>query len=321
MSPSFLSGLAELPRAGQTVRRENRYREEFMSTQPTVAVLGLGAMGYAFAANLISAGLPTRVWNRTRSKAENLGRNGATVCNSPREAAESADVVITMVPDAPTTEEVLLGDNGALEGLKQQGVVAQMGTIGVEPTEQLIRRVKDKRPDVVFIDAPVSGTKAPAEQGQVVVLASGDRDAAPGIEPVFEAISKAVKWQGQAGAGSRMKLVVNAWLIHMMEGVAETAQLAEQLGFSIDDFWNTLDGGPLAAPYVKVKLGMIDSGNFDAQMALEWGLKDARLALEAAGDLDMPALRRISETWSKAVDAGHGDADISIIYHYLKNRG
>ncbi|WP_121170998.1 NAD(P)-dependent oxidoreductase [Kushneria sinocarnis] len=292
-----------------------------MSSQPTVAVLGLGAMGHGFAVNLLAAGLPTRVWNRTRSKAEDLGRSGAIICDSPRHAAEAADVVITMVPDAPTTEEILLGDNGALEGLKQQGVVAQMGTIGVEPTEQLIRRVREKRPDVVFIDAPVSGTKAPAEQGQVVVLASGDRQAAPAIEPVFEAVGKATRWQGEAGAGSRMKLVVNAWLIHMMEGVAETAQLAEQLGFSIDDFWHTVEGGPLAVPYMKVKLDMIDSGKFDAQMALAWGLKDARLALEAAGELDMPALRRISDTWAKAVDAGHGEGDISIIYHYLQNRG
>ncbi|WP_106476707.1 NAD(P)-dependent oxidoreductase [Phytohalomonas tamaricis] len=288
-----------------------------MANSPVVAVLGLGAMGHAFATNLLKKKFSVRVWNRTYEKARSLSEIGATACETPGEAVESADVIITMLPDGDITRDVLFGEASALKQIPQGAVLVQMGTLGVDATTQLINDVAQKRPDITYIDAPVSGTKAPAEQGQIVVLASGDRNAAPSVDVVFDAIGKATKWLGEAGAGSRMKLVINAWLIHMMEGVAETAHLAKQLGFSTDDLWQTLEGGPLAAPYVKVKLDMIKSGNFDAQMALEWGLKDANLALEAAGDLPMPALRDISETWTKAVDAGHGDKDISVIYRYL----
>ncbi len=288
-----------------------------MTDKATVAVLGLGAMGHAFAANLIEAHFPTRIWNRTRARGEDLARAGATLSDTPREAAQDADVVITMVPDAAATEQVLMGEDGALAGMKQGAILAQMGTIGVAGTDSLIRQVAEMRPDLMFIDAPVSGTKAPAEKGQVLVLASGDQGAAALVAPVFAAIGKDTRWLGAAGAGSRMKLVVNAWLIAMMQGLAETTRLAESLDFSGEDLWKVLDGGPLAAPYAKVKLDMIASGNFDAQMALKWGLKDANLALEAAADGTMPSLQRISQIWTEAEQAGHGEQDIAAIYQHL----
>lgn len=227
-------------------------------------------------------------------------------------------MVLTMLPDGPTTRTVLLGAEGALAAMKPKAVLAhQMGTLGVEATEALIAAVSQARDDIVFIDAPVSGTKAPAENAQVLVLASGDRQAAAAVEPVFATIAKGARWLGPAGAGSRIKLVVNTWLIAMMEGLAESAQRAAALGFSPDDLWGVLEGGPLAAPYVKGKLDMIKQDNYDPQMALIWGLKDARLALKAADPRNLPGLQRISEIWQQAVDAGHGDSDISVVYRYL----
>ncbi len=291
-----------------------------MSHHTTIAVLGLGAMGHAFAANLLKNDLSVRVWNRTRARGEDLADQGALNADSAGEAVNGARFVITMLPDAETTHEVLLGDARALERLPEHGVVIQMGTIGVEQTESLIEAVRQARPDVTFIDAPVSGTKAPAEQATISILASGDQTAAEGIDTVFNAISKRVVWLGEAGAGSRMKLVVNAWLIHMMQGIAESARLAQTLGFSTDELWSVLDGGPLAAPYVKAKLDKIGAEEYSAQMALEWGLKDARLALEAAGDTDLPGLVRISEIWREAVDKGLGKQDIAAVHDYLRRQ-
>lgn len=288
-----------------------------MSAKPTVAVIGLGAMGHAFAANLLRNGFDTRVWNRTRSRADDLG--GATVCDSPKQAAEGAEVVVTMVTDAATTRAVVFGDAGLLAGLKPGGILAQMATIGVEQTDALIDEVGKARPDVVFVDAPVSGTKTPAEQAKILVLASGEREAAAAAQPVFDAIAKGTRWLGAAGRGSRMKLVVNAWLITLMQAIAETTRLAETLGFSGDDFWSALEGGPLAAPYVRAKLDKITQGDFDAQMALQWGLKDARLALQAAGDTAMPALQTVTGQWAAAVDAGLGEEDIAAVYRFLKS--
>lgn len=170
-----------------------------MSQQPSVAVLGLGAMGHAFAANLIKKGFTTRVWNRTASKGDDLVAAGAVAGKTPRDTIAGVDVVIAMLADGKTTQSVLDGEDGILAGLKQGGILVQMGTIGVEATDQLIAQLKEQRPDVVFFDAPVSGTKGPAEQAQIVVLASGDRQAGAAVEPVFAAISKGV----MAGRGGK----------------------------------------------------------------------------------------------------------------------
>lgn len=115
-----------------------------------------------------------------------------------------------------------------------------------------------------------------------------------------------------------MKIVVNAWLVSMMQGIAETAHLADTLGFTTDDLWQVLDGGPLATPYMKLKLDMIASGDFDPQMAMQWGLKDAGLALEAGDGKALPSLTQIRNLWSDAVSAGYGEEDIASIHAYLE---
>lgn len=287
-----------------------------MQQTTKVAVLGLGAMGHAFAANLLKNGFTVSGWNRTRARGEDLAQQGMTLCDSPADAVKDAGVVILMLSDAATTHQVT---EQALSALRNGAAVVQMGTIGVEGTQRLITLLA-ARNDLHFFDAPVSGTKAPAENAQIVILASGNRAEAGRVEPVFAAISKAVKWQGEAGAGTRMKLVVNAWLIGMMQGLAESVQLAEELGFTPDDLWNTLDGGPLAAPYVKLKLDTISKGGYEPQMHLAWALKDARLALEAAGNRAMPGMSLIAREWQDAVDAGYGQKDLAVVYRYLGDR-
>lgn len=288
-----------------------------MSQRPSVAVLGLGAMGHAFAANLLKNGFITWGWNRTKARGEDLQSAGLQLVDTPDAAVRQADVVISMLADAATTESVL---QQATAALKKQAIVVQMGTIGVESTEKLIAHFSEQRPDVVLLDAPVSGTKTPAQNAQIVVLASGDRERAAHVEPVFAAISKGTKWLGKAGAASRMKLVVNAWLISMVQGLAESTQMAEEFGFTPDEFWNVLDGGPLAVPYVKGKLEMIKEGSYDPQMHLTWALKDVNLALAAAKNSELPGLNLISEVWQDAVDAGYGEKDLSVIYRYLSEK-
>lgn len=288
-----------------------------MSQHPSVAVLGLGAMGHAFAANLLKNGFVTWGWNRTKARGEDLQSAGLQLVDSPEEAVRQADVVLCMLADAATTEKVL---QQATAEFKKQAIVVQMGTIGVESTEKLIAHFSEQRPDVVLLDAPVSGTKAPAENAQIVVLASGDRERAQRVEAVFAAISKGTKWLGKAGAASRMKLVVNAWLISMVQGLAESTQMAEEFGFTPDEFWSVLDGGPLAVPYVKGKLEMIKEGSYDPQMHLTWALKDVNLALAAAKNSELPGLNLISEVWQDAVEAGYGEKDLSVIYRYLSEK-
>ncbi len=190
--------------------------------QPEVAVLGLGAMGHAFAANLLKKGFRVHGWNRTRARGEDLLDAGLQLADSPAEAVREADVVIAMLSDGDTTEQVL---HQVKEAFKQGATLCQMGTIGVEKTDALIAFFAEKRPDLLLIDAPVSGTKAPAENAQILVLASGDQSRAQAAEAVFAAISKGTKWLGEAGKSTRMKLVINSWLIGMMQSLAESTRL------------------------------------------------------------------------------------------------
>ena len=206
------------------------------------------------------------------------------------------------------------------EALSAQAIFCQMGTIGVDATRLLQQFLQQKRPDVVFLDAPVSGTKAPAENAMITVFASGERSRATAAESVFAAISKGSLWLGEAGAGSRMKLVVNSWLIGLMQSLAESELLAESLGFSPEDLWQALEGGPLAAPYAKGKLQMISRDDFTPQMQLVWALKDARLATEAGDVQQLPALKNITELWQQAVDDGFGEQDLAVISKFLANR-
>lgn len=247
-----------------------------MSTLPKVAVLGLGAMGHAFASNLLKNGFTVAGWNRSPARGEDLQAHGLSLHATPQQAVADAEVIISMLADGEATLEVLAQIAPACQ---PQAIYCQMGTIGLPETRQAIALLRELQPAMTYIDAPVSGTKAPAEKAQILVLASGDREKGAAAEPVFAAISRGTQWFGEAGNSQKMKLVLNAWLISMMQGIAESAQLAKTLGFTPDQLWSALEGGPLAAPYVKVKLDAIASEQFTPQMQLAHALKDARLAL------------------------------------------
>ena len=275
-----------------------------------VAVLGAGIMGSAMARNLASAGPRTTVWDRSPSATAPLSRAGALVAASPEEAARDARVVITMLPTAEVVESVIFGD-GVAGAFGQGAVWAQMGTIGVAATVEIAGRLGQLRPDVMFVDAPVSGSKGPAEAGQLLILASGPPAAEAIMRPVFSAIGRKTVWLGEAGAGSRMKLVVNAYMSTLIEGVAEALELASQLGIDAAGLAEAIEGGPLDAPIADAKLHKMESADFAPEFPLEWALKDVDLAIAAADGDTLPLLVALSRQWRAAVDAGHGREDVS----------
>jgi 3-hydroxyisobutyrate dehydrogenase len=277
---------------------------------PAVAVLGTGIMGSAMARNLLKAGLRTYVWDRSPTATAPLAEAGASAAGSPQDAVRAADVVITMLPTADVVISVVL-DGAVLEALAERAVWAQMGTIGVAGTDQLARQVGHARPDVLFLDAPVSGSKGPAESGQLLILASGPPAAEPIVRPVFEAIGRSAVWLGPAGQGSRLKLVINAYMATLIEGVAEALALADRLGIDRGKLDEAIEGGPLDAPIADAKLHKMEHGDFAPEFPLEWALKDVDLALAAAGDDGLPVLAALSRQWHAAVEAGHGREDVS----------
>ena len=287
-----------------------------MKALPAVAVLGLGAMGHAFAANLLKKGFTVYGWNRTPGRGEDLQSHGLQLCNDAALAVADASVIIAMLTDGAATQAII---RAIAPSCPQGASFCQMGTIGIQETAESIALLHALRPDMLYLDAPVSGTKAPAENAQILVMASGDASRAGDAQQVFDAISRGTQWYGEAGNSQKMKLVINAWLIAMMQGVAESMQLAKQFGFTPDQLWETLEGGPLAAPYVKGKLEMIRKEDYTPQMQLQHALKDARLALENAPQGTMPMMSDIAALWEKAAQNGLAERDLAAVYAWLDN--
>jgi 3-hydroxyisobutyrate dehydrogenase len=276
----------------------------------TVAVIGAGIMGSAMTRNLVAAGMNTRVWDGSPAATAPLAAAGAVAAPSAREAVRDADVVITMLPTADAVESVIF-DGGVTDAFADGCVWAQMGTIGVEATRRIVGRLAAQRPGVVFVDAPVSGSKGPAEQGQLLILASGPTAAADRVGPVFDILGRKTVWLGEVGQGSLVKLVVNAYMSILIEGVAETMELADQLGIGHQELAEAIEGGPLDAPIADAKLHKMDRGDYAAEFPLEWALKDVDLAIGAVGGQAPPLLAALSSQWHAAVAAGHGRQDIS----------
>jgi 3-hydroxyisobutyrate dehydrogenase len=275
-----------------------------------VAVIGAGIMGSAMARRMLSAGLPVTVWDRSASASGSLAEAGAVAAGSAREAVRDAGVVITMLPTLDVVGSVIF-DGGVVDDFARGCVWAQMGTIGVEGTIMTRDRLAARRPDVVFVDAPVSGSKGPAEQGQLLILASGPTAAAEIVAPAFEAIGRKTVWLGEAGKGSQVKLIVNAYMSILIEGVAEALELADRMGIGHQQLEEVIEGGPLDAPIADAKLHKMDQSDFSAEFPLEWALKDVDLAIGAAQGADLPLLSALSRQWRLAVDAGHGREDVS----------
>jgi 3-hydroxyisobutyrate dehydrogenase len=290
------------------------------SPGPRVAVLGTGIMGSAMARNLVKAGLHAKVWDRSASATEELGAAGATVASSPEEAVRDAGVVITMLPTADVVRSVVF-DGTVARAFTEGAVWAQMGTIGIPATADIAHRVAELRPDVLFVDAPVSGSKGPAEAGQLLILASGPSAATAIVTPPFSAIGRRTLWLGDAGQGSRMKLAVNSYLSILIEGVAETLELADRLGIAPAQLEDAIEGGPLDAPLADAKLHKMESGDYAPEFPLEWALKDVDLAIAAAEGKTLPLLAALSHQWRGAVDAGHGREDISAARLMLSSPG
>ena len=273
----------------------------------TIALLGTGIMGAGMARNIAGAGLPLVVWNRSRDKAESLA-DVATVAGSVAEAVEGADVVVTMLYDAASVAAVMEEARGHLA---PDAVWVQQSTVGVEGSDRLVALAEDL--GVTYVDAPVLGTRKPAEDGALVVLASGPTSAQPVVDPLFDAIGSRTMWVGEAGAGSRLKLCANAWVATVLEGVADSLALTRALGLDPQLFLDAVKGGALDAPYVQLKGGAMLADSFDTSFALDGALKDVDLILAAADgvDLDLGPLAGVRTHLARAVDAGHGEKDMS----------
>ncbi|WP_258052897.1 NAD(P)-dependent oxidoreductase [Streptomyces sp. Ru73] len=293
--------------------RSSAYRAG-MADNTSVAVLGTGIMGAAMARNLARAGLEVRVWNRTRAKAEPLAEDGARVTDTPAEAVAGADVVLTMLHDGPAALETLRAAGSALG----PGTVwAQCTTAGIEALGELAGFARDH--GLVFVDAPVLGTKQPAEAGQLVVLAAGPGAARELLAPVFEAVGSRTVWVGEngdEGAATRLKLVINSWVLTVTHGTAEALALAKGLGVAPQEFLDAVAGGPLDMGYLRAKTQALVDGDLAPSFQTRTAEKDARLIVEAgkAAGVRLDVVAAGAERFRRATEQGHGDEDMAASY-------
>jgi 3-hydroxyisobutyrate dehydrogenase len=279
-----------------------------MLENATVAILGTGIMGAAMARNLLAAGMEVRVWNRTREKADPLAGDGAAVAASPAQATEGVEFMITMLSDTVAVEE------GELSALGEGGVWIQASTLGIEGSVRLAEMASQH--GVAYVDAPVLGTRQPAEQGQLIVLASGPEGVRERCTPLFDAIGSRTLWLGEAGAGTRLKLVVNNWIVGLVGVLAETVAFARGIGVEPERFLQTIEGGPLGLPYAPIKGNMMIEDEFPTSFSLALARKDARLVLEAADaqGLRLAITEAVADRFDEAIEAGHGDEDVAAVY-------
>jgi 3-hydroxyisobutyrate dehydrogenase len=281
----------------------------------TLAVLGTGIMGAAMARNWLKAGEPVRVWDRTRAKAEPLAEAGAVVAGSPAEAVDGVDAMVTMLFDA---DAVAAAITAARERLRPGTLWLQMSTVGVPGAQRLGELATQL--GVTYVDAPVIGTRQPAEQGQLVVLASGPPEVRQRVEELLDPVSARVHWLGPAGAGSRAKLVVNSWTINATAGVALALALADALALDPKVFLELIRGGPLDMAYAHLKGELMLQRRYPPSFPVSGAAKDARLIVEAAELAGIePAGAAVARRLLEAVaEHGHRDDDLAAIYEAVR---
>lgn len=291
-------------------------QQDATDAAPLVAVLGTGTMGAAMARRLLSVGQRVGVWNRSPEPTVGLVELGATAYDNPSDAVAEATVVLTLLPTADAVTALMI-EHQVVDALAPGAVWAQMGTIGIEATERLDADVRARRPDLRFVDAPVSGSRHPAETGQLLVLASGPETAVATLKPVFDALGRRTLWLGPAGTGSRLKLVLNSWLAFEVEAAAEATALARRLDIAPEVLAEGVDGNPLGSPLALAKLAKMQSGDDDPEFSLGWALKDLELMESSVGTREAPIAVAIAQRWRSLVDEGYGALDVSAARHGL----
>ena len=289
------------------------------NTAPRVGFLGLGTMGTPMASNLVKAGFPLVVWNRTASKVEPLLRLGAKAGESPAHVAAEVDVVITMVSQPQDVEAVVLGPDGVLEGLKAGSVLMDMSTVSPATSRKLAGAVTTKRAE--FLDAPVVGSKGPATEGALVILIGGLPTTLERCRPVLAAMGKTIIHAGGVGMGSALKLATNLMLAHLAAGFSEGLLLVQRAGLDPKRYLDVLEASTFRSPWYQTKGVGMAKRDFSPHFALKHMSKDLRLMRELADDVRtlLPITRAIEQLFAQSEAAGNAELDYSAILAHVES--
>ncbi len=283
-----------------------------------IGFIGLGIMGQAMAANILKRGYPLTVYNRTADKAEALREAGALVADNPSLVADASDVIILMLTGQEAVEAVLHGDTGLLAGDCRGKTVINMSTVPPHCSKTWSERLTEH--DVTLIDAPVSGSKIPAQQGTLVILAGGPEALIREQEPLLLSMGKKVIYCGPVGSGSSMKLAINLLLGIMMEGLAEAVHLAESSGLATETLLDAVASGPLACTLFQLKEEMFKTNTYPPQFPFKHMAKDMQFVIAAAAEngAALPLATELAKLYSPAADAALMDQDFAAVKTLLE---
>jgi 3-hydroxyisobutyrate dehydrogenase-like beta-hydroxyacid dehydrogenase len=297
-----------------------------------IGFAGLGIMGLPIALNLIKAGFEVRAWSRSRKNYGAVIDAGGTTAETPIDVCEDAQVLILMLTGPDAVDEVLFGAEGILRGpqdakwagtrLSGEGpVIVNMSTVPPDYTVNLSKKLAEKK--ITLVDAPVSGSKKPAEDGQLLVLAGGPEDTVRSLEPLFSAAGKKTVYCGEAGKGSAMKLSVNLLLGTMQAALGEALNFAEKSGIDSEIFLDTLLSGPLGCDLFRMKRQMLLDDSYPPQFPMKHMIKDLGFALDSAKKIDMviPLGVQSFACYARAEKDGYGDEDFSAVKRVIWKRG
>ncbi len=285
--------------------------------RPRIGFIGLGTMGSAMAANLLKAGYPLVVWNRTASRIEPLARLGAKASKSPAHVAADVDIVITMVSAPKDVETVALGPEGVRDGIKPGSVLIDMSTVSPSTSRRVAGAMAAKQAE--FLDAPVVGSKGPATDGTLVILVGGLPQTVARCHPILQAMGKTIIHAGNVGAGSALKLATNLMLSHLVAGFSEGLLLTTRAGLDPTLLLQVIDASTFHSPYYRMKGAPMLKGDFSPHFALKHMRKDLDLMAELAKELGaaLPVTEAIRRLFQETEQAGHGELDYSSVFKFL----
>ena len=282
-----------------------------------IGFIGLGIMGSRMAANLQKAGFELVVYNRTPAKAEALLAGGAIWADSPAAVGRQAELLITVLGDPEAVLAAALGETGFLEHMAPGSLWLDSSTVNPSFSKLMATHAAERQ--IRFVDAPVMGSKDPAETGQLLFLAGGAAADIDACRPCFAAMGRGVVHIGGAGMGSSMKMVVNLMVAEAMLSFAESLTLGESLGIPRQLLLDMIPGSHIAAPLLTPKAAKIDSGNYEAEFPLQWMHKDLQMAATTAYEqnIPLPLGNAAKEIYAMARQRGLGEEDFSAIFRFL----
>jgi 2-hydroxy-3-oxopropionate reductase len=278
-----------------------------------IGFIGLGIMGGPMAKNLMEAGHELVLYNRTKEKAEEIAGEGAAVAGSPKEVAESSDIIITMLPDSPQVEEVLAGEDGVLEGIKEGSLLIDMSTISPVVTRELAQKVGER--GASMLDAPVSGGDVGAQQGTLSIMVGGSEEDFERAKPLFEVMGDTITHVGEIGAGQTAKAANQIVVALTIEAVSEALVLASKAGVAPEKILEALSGGLAGSNVMEAKKEKFLEHDFDPGFKVELHHKDLGIALAAGRDygVALPVTAIVDQMLEALKAKGQGDRDHSAI--------